>query len=188
MYDTIDKILIKIEKEIKGSFKYLDNRKTNYFLDLIISSKRIFLTGMGRSDLISQSFSMRLMQLGFNAYHVGDSTTPSISKGDILVAISGSGSTKTVQLIIEEAKKQKAKIILITNKKSLSEKTKNKKIDLFLEINAKNKKQYGKISIEPLGTLFEQSSLIYLDAMVILLMKRLNLNEKDLGKKHSNLE
>lgn len=188
MYDTIDEILIKIEKEIKSSFKYLDNKKTNKFLDLIILSKRIFLTGMGRSDLISQSFSMRLMQLGFNAYHVGDSTTPSISKDDILIAISGSGATKTVQLIIEEAKKNKAKVILITNKKSINEKLKIKKIDLFLEINAKNKKQYSKRSIEPLGTLFEQSSLIYLDAVVVLLMKRLKIDEKDLGKKHSNLE
>lgn len=184
----ISSIISKIQKELKHSLRNINTKKTDEFISLILKSKNIFVAGQGRSRLISESFAMRLMQIGQKTYSVWDSTTPAISEDDLLIVISGSGKTKLVNVIIEEAKKQKAKIILITTKKTAKEKVLIKNIDLFIEIDAKTKKQYNESSIEPLGTLFEQASLIYLDAIVIMLMKKLNLEEKDLGKKHANLE
>jgi len=184
----INSVINKIEKELKKSLKNINDKKTNNFIDLILKSKKTFVAGQGRSGLISESFAMRLMQIGQKTYSVWDSTTPAISKDDLLIVISGSGKTKMITVIIEEAKKNKAKIVLITAKKTPKEKAQIKNIDLFIEIDAKTKKEYNNSSIEPLGTLFEQASLIYLDAIVIILMKKLKIEEKDLGKKHANLE
>ena len=71
--------------------------------------------GAGRSGLVAKAFAMRLMHLGFQAFVVGETITPSLSKGDIMVIFSGSGRTKTVADIAETAKEIGAKICLITS-------------------------------------------------------------------------
>lgn len=188
MIKDIDDILERIEKEIKLALKDINETKTKQLLFEITKAKKVFVTGQGRSGLISESFAMRLMQMGTKTYCIGDSTTPAISKDDLLIAISGSGKTEITNMIIREADKAKAKVILITNKKTTQEKAKIKNTDLIIEINAKAKTDKHKKSIEPLGTLFEQASLLYLDAVIILIMERQNVKEKELGKRHANLE
>ena len=54
---------------------------------------RIFVAGAGRSGFVSRGFANRLMHLGYTAYFVGDTTTPPIQPGDLLVIGSGSGKT-----------------------------------------------------------------------------------------------
>lgn len=188
MSKTIDLVLERIQKEINLSLKGISETKTNQFIAEIFKAKKVFVTGQGRSGLMAESFAMRLMQLGIKTYHIGDSTTPAISKNDLLVAISGSGKTEITNMIIKEADKTKAKVVLITSKKSTQEKSEIKNTDLIIEINAKAKTDKNKKSITPLGTLFEQASLLYLDAVIILIMKAQNVKETELGKRHANLE
>lgn len=188
MNKDIDNVLERIITEIKVSLKDISEIKTNRFVKEILTSKKVFVTGQGRSGLMAESFAMRLMQMGVKTYHIGDSTTPAISKNDMLIAISGSGKTEITNMIIKEADKSKAKVILITNKKTTQEKAKIRNTDLIIEINAKAKTDKNKKSIEPLGTLFEQASLVYLDAVIVLLMKKQNIKETELGKRHANLE
>ncbi len=179
------KILLKlVEKEIKDVLDTINEKNTNKLISLIESKKNIFLTGQGRSGLVAEAFGMRLMQLGFNVYIAGEATTPSITKSDLLIAISGSGKTKITEDIVNEAKNKNTKIVLITaNKNSPIA----KKSALTIEINARTKTN-NKKSIEPLGSLFEQSAFIYLDSVIILLMKKTKKKEKYLRKKHANLE
>ena len=188
MKEKINNILKKIETEVKMSLKNISAKKSNCFVEHIIKSKRIFVTGAGRSGYVAEGFAMRLMQSGFKAYHIGDATTPSISKDDLLIAISGSGKTDTTNIYIKKAKQENAKTILITNKKNTKEKEKLKNIDLIIEINAKDKHTQNNKSIQPLASLFEQSSLLYLDAIIVLLMEKKHIKEKNIKKKHSNLE
>lgn len=58
-------------------------------------AKRLFVVGEGRSGFMAKSFAMRLMHLGANTYVVGETITPAIAEGDLLVAVSGSGLTTT---------------------------------------------------------------------------------------------
>ena len=39
---------------------------------------------------------MRLMHLGFNVYVVGETVTPAVETDDLLIVISGSGETKSI--------------------------------------------------------------------------------------------
>lgn len=80
--------------------------------DLEITAKRleqaprIFVIGEGRSGLMARAFAMRLMHLGAVSYVIGETITPAIAEGDVLVAISGSGRTHHVVWTAEKAKAQ----------------------------------------------------------------------------------
>ena len=125
------------------------------------------------------------MHLGLTVFVVGESTTPSIKKGDLLIAISGSGETDLTYEIVKNAKDAGSSVCLLTVNP-------NSRIanisDLIIEIKAKTKFGKGRKSIQPLGTLFEQSAQIYLDTCIILLMQKLKKSEESMRKKHTTLE
>ena len=57
---------------------------------------RVFVAGAGRSGLVLRMFAMRLMHFGPTVHVAGDTTTPAISSGDLLLVASGSGTTSGV--------------------------------------------------------------------------------------------
>ena len=61
-----------------------------------VQAKRIFVAGAGRSGFAARGFANRLMHLGLTVYFVGESATPSIGRGDLLVIGSGSGATASL--------------------------------------------------------------------------------------------
>src|SRR3954462_12449781 len=77
-------------------------------------AKRIFIIGEGRSGLMAKSFAMRLMHLGATVFVVGETITPSIEEGDLLVAISGSGTTKSVVWTAEKTKSFGCSVMALT--------------------------------------------------------------------------
>lgn len=177
----IRKILEKVSDELEDVFEKVNEKQTQEIVKEIQKSKRIFLTGSGRSGLVAEAFVMRLKQLGKNSYLVGKPKTPKIIKKDLLMVISGSGKTKATEKLVGGLKKSGAKIFLITsNKKSPIAKNSN----LVIEVKAKTKLGKRK-SIEPLGSLFEQATLVYLDSIVIILMKKLKRTEEFMKKRHS---
>lgn len=173
------KITKEIGSEIGKVLNKIDTKKTKKLTESILHTKSIFVTGQGRSGLIGKAFVMRLMQLGLKGYAVGEVVTPAIKHDDLLVVISGSGETPITLEIVKGAKKQKSKICVITaNKKSRIAKESSLVIEIPCKIDHK---------IEPLGSLFEQAALLYLDSVVIGLMKKLRKRSADLRKKHANL-
>jgi 6-phospho 3-hexuloisomerase len=83
---------------IKSSIESLDMKQVEKLIDKMLDSKdrKIFTVGMGRSGFVARAFALRLMNLGFNVYFLGETITPAAEKGDLLIAISGTGSTKMV--------------------------------------------------------------------------------------------
>ncbi len=53
-----------------------------------------------RSGLMMRVFAMRLMHMGFESHVVGETLTPAVEKGDLLVIGSGSGETCKVFMSI----------------------------------------------------------------------------------------
>jgi 6-phospho-3-hexuloisomerase len=80
----------------KKSIEDLDMNDVEKLIGLMIGSRdrRIFTVGMGRSGFVARAFALRLMNLGFNVYFLGETITPAAEKGDLLVAISGTGAHK----------------------------------------------------------------------------------------------
>jgi 6-phospho-3-hexuloisomerase len=176
----INDVLKQIEKELKDVLDKINIENTKKLINLIKKAKRIFLVGSGRSELVAQAFAMRLTQMNLQAEVVGLPTTPAAKKGDLLIAISGSGETDTTTEVVENAKEQRLTICSITASPDSSI---AKASDLVIELKTGTKE-----SIEPLGTLFEQSALLYLDAVIVRLMETAGIKEKKLRKRHASLE
>ena len=173
--------------EIHFVLEKIDERTYEEFLSSILNAKNIFVTGQGRSGLVSRTFAMRLTHIGLNAYCVGDATTPNIDKGDLLIACSSSGSTHITRYIAGLAKKSQAAIAAVTSHK---DSPLAGQADIIIELPVKevstNYKHSGSIQFR--STLFEQACLVYLDGVILSLVNKLNSSEKDMHKRHSNLE
>jgi len=158
---------------------------------------KILVMGAGRSGLVGRAFAMRLMHLGYNVYVLGDTIVPSIGKDDIVIAISGSGRTKLIVTAAEAAKKVGAKVIAIT---SYPDSPLGKLADIVVEIPGRTKIADTELDyfarqilgihepLAPLGTLFEDTALAFLDGVTVELMHRLGKTEDELRARHANIE
>ena len=152
----------------------------------LVDAERIFVIGEGRSGLAIRMAAMRLMHLGCQVYVVGETTTPSIRATDLLIACSGSGSTETVCAIAAKAKVIGAYLVGVTvNKQSLL----GQLADLAIELVAATKQDFNNgVSQQFAGSLFEQSTLLFFDALFYVLSQMLNKNTQLLLALHTNLE
>lgn len=168
------------------------------FIQVLDNAERVFLVGAGRSGLVCRFFAMRLMHLGKQVFMVGDVTTPSIQQGDILIAISGSGNTQSVVVMAEKARQAGAKIVSIGTIKPCPSQL-DKFTDLKIKLDRRSesinrgecRQQEGKElrqNITPLGTVFEISSLVYLESVIGHCIRRDETPETDMSCRHANLE
>jgi 6-phospho-3-hexuloisomerase len=188
--------ITEIVDNVQSVSDELDPKVIKEMTDLLESSKNVFLLGLGRSGLVAKAFAMRLMHLGIGVYVVGETITPAITNEDCLLAISGSGETSYIISTAQIAKKRGAKIIAVT---SYVDSTLGKQADLVVHVKGRTKidseKNYisrqinGKHqSLSPLGTLFEVTSLIFLDGLIAQLMVEMGKTEQDLKARHTVLE
>lgn len=174
-----------IIKELEQSADKISEYQISKMIQKIKSHKRIFVYGTGRSGLMLKALAMRLMQIGLDAYVVGETTTPSVEKGDLLIAASASGETGSVCMTAQSAKKQGADLIVIS---SAAESTLGKIQTPDIIIESATKFETSGSSVQPLGSLFEQMLLIVFDA-VILKMSREEAGSNDhMAKRHASLE
>ncbi|CAL27621.1 6-phospho-3-hexuloisomerase [Staphylococcus carnosus] len=170
--------------ELKNTLGHVKSEEVEQFENEVRDAKNIFTASKGRSGYVSNSFAMRLNQLGKASHVIGGASTPSIHKGDLFIVISGSGSTEHLRLLADKAKGEDAKVVLITTKPD----SKIGEIaDTVIELPAGTKFD-AEGSEQPLGSLFEQSAQIFLDAVVLDLMEIFNIDETAMQQNHANLE
>jgi 3-hexulose-6-phosphate synthase/6-phospho-3-hexuloisomerase len=150
---------------------------------MLDKAKRVFVSGAGRSGLVCRFFAMRLMHSGYDVSVVGEIVTPSIKKGDLLIIISGSGETEQLIAFTKKAREVGAKIVLITAK---SGSTIGDMADAVLQMGKPD--QYGKVVGMPMGTIFELSTLSFLEALVSHLIHEKGIAEEEMRTRHANLE
>lgn len=182
---------------IESAEEYLDETFIEEFENVIIEAENVFVTGAGRSGLAAKAFAMRLMHLGLSAYVVGETISPAINAEDCIIAISGSGETNTIVSAARIAKSRGSKVLAVT---SYPDSTLGKLSDGHLLVKGrmqqeKDDKNYMKrqihgnyTSLTPLGTAFELTTLVFLDAIVSELMEKMHQTESDLKARHTVLE
>jgi len=176
-----------ILKELNSVLGQIPEKQREGFINSILSADRVFFIGVGRVLLMSRAFAKRLIHLGVQSYIVGDTTTPGIKEGDLLIASSGSGETMTTVNIARLAKGYGAKIALIT---AHIRSTLGKMADCVVKIPCPTKLHLkGEYrSIQPMSNLFEQSLLIFFDCISIIIQEKLGIKEKQMWQVHANLE
>ena len=178
----------------------LDVNRVEKFVQMILDSKerKIFVVGVGRSGFVGRAFALRLMNLGFNVYFLGETITPAAGKEDLIIAISGSGTTKFALTASSTAKEIGAKVVAVTSypKSPLGDIA-----DLIMPIGGRTKLGWPKEedylarqllgereTLSPLGSIFENNCMVFLDSLVVELMYRLGKTEDELRKRHATIE
>jgi len=95
--------LATVVAEIAGVAAKVDRDSLAALADRIHAAPRVFVAGEGRSGLMGKAFAMRLMHLGLTVYAMGESITPAVRGGDLVVVISGSGTTAGAVRTAEQA-------------------------------------------------------------------------------------
>ena len=175
--------------ELRSVAEKTDPAQTARLAEAIRCARRIFAAGTGRSGLMIRSLAMRLMQIGYDVYVVGETTTPAIGAEDLLLIASGSGETGSLKTIAKRAKEIGSKLAVITIN---PESTVGSLADYVVRINtvtSKDSSLKGN-SIQPGASTFEQMVLLTGDALIIQLTSGQTLEEKNrlLMERHANLE
>jgi len=172
-------IIDKISSILDATDKSHDVRLT----EMLDNARRIFIAGAGRSKLVGNFFAMRLVHGGYDVSVVGEIVTPSIKNGDLLIIISGSGETEQLIAFTKSAQKVGAKIVLISAKSSS---TIGDMADAVFTVG--NPEQYGKVVGMPMGTVFELSTLVFLEAIISHIIHDKGIAEEVMRERHANLE
>ncbi len=157
----------------------VDPKVTAWAVGRILRSRRIFVFGAGRSGFIARCFTMRLKHLGMPIVRMSiDPTTPP-GKQDCAVIISGTGETPSSVDYANLAHGRGAPVIAITaHGDSSIARLGSRVVLLKLPQGAKQRR------LAPLGTVFEEAALVYLDGIVAVLMEELAQSEQDLRRRH----
>jgi 6-phospho-3-hexuloisomerase len=170
---------LAVGREIAQTLQHVDAGAFHRVVDVLRDERRRwFFSGQGRSGLVAEMASMRFMHLGRSAHFVGEATAPSIRAGDGLLLVSGSAETTISIHFAHVAKAEGAYIVLITREPSSAL---AKLADCVLLAPVARTAQFG-------GSLFEQTSLILLDAIVLELMRQIPDAPKTMLSRHTNLQ
>jgi 6-phospho-3-hexuloisomerase len=182
-------VVEKVVGEVADCVRQVSAESLTQAQTLIATAPRIFLAGAGRSGLCMKAFGMRLMHLGKTVYMVGEIPTPSIAAGNLLILGSGSGQTASLLVLAEKARRREAKILLFTTEATspLAALADHQVVipapSLMVVAPARTLQ-----SVQPMGTLFEQSLLIVCDSLILRLMQQMGVDAAQMAERHANLE
>lgn len=177
--DTKD-VLSKILTEISAQVSSINEEQLRQFKNAIIAAQHIFLAGTGRSGLMIGAFANRLMHLGLNVSLITEISKPKANVGDLLILGSSSGETKSLIAYANQAKALGVKIILFTtNGNSSLAKLADNIVAIPIKVLELN---------QPMGSTFEQLSLLTYDSIIYSLMTELQQTPELMKNRHANIE
>jgi len=183
-----------IMNNIKANIDHLDKnfKYTKKFIDLVhdglLNQRRFFLLASGRSAFILQCFATRLVHLGAEVHVVTNlASMPALRKKDILIVLSGSGTTGIVVSLLNNYVNtvKPYGIVTIT---SHPETVIGRIGDITIKLKGRTKRDkfVGDTAVlAPEGTMFEIAAFCYLDAIIAELAIKMGKTNRDLLKKHS---
>jgi len=166
--------------QIRSILEKVDQGVVEEIVDSIVAARTIFIYGAGRSGVVGKTFAVRLVQMGMDVHFVGDMTTPIVRKGDLTMIISNTGETMSAVQTANISRRLGSKVIGITSD-SLSKVSQASNVIVELKPRIDEKKAL----IAPLGTLFEDSAIIFFDCLVPLIMRRLGETEANMWQRHA---
>lgn len=122
--DDLDQIMKKMTSQnsqaVQNSTSLLNVHELQQAIDAILAARKILFFGVGSSGITAQDAKYRFMRLGFNVDagcdgHIIAMNASLVEKGDVVVGISSTGSTKDLVDAVRLAKQKGAYIICLTN-------------------------------------------------------------------------
>ncbi len=157
-----------------------DKETIEEIVKLLLSSDKVFIYGAGRSGLIGKAFAIRLVQLGLKVFFIGETTTPIVDDTDVAVIISNTGETMSAIQTANIIRRVGAKVIVMTSRRT-SKLAHAANLVVVLDPEPDDETA----SLAPLGTLFENSSLIFLDGIIAHIMEKRKETESKMRGRHA---
>ena len=169
-----------IGDRVTRALSTLDPTTVSRVVALLDSAPKIFTYGAGRSGIIARAFAMRLVQTGLTAFVIGESVTPIVHRGDVVVIFSNRGESQSSVQTANIVRREGAELVVITARG-------NSKLahaaSLLVHLPLPDDPERTRWA--PLGTLFESASLRLSDGLVAALMARRGETEESLRRRHA---
>ncbi len=182
--DTYKKTALLCIEEVRTVLDQVNEHELSAFAKALTEANRIFISGDGRSGLMGKAIAMRLMHANYIVFALGETITPSIKEGDLLVLISGSATGNAPSDLVHKAIKAGAQVSLVTANPDSKMGELCKSI-LFIPAATKQRKQHEPVTIQPLGNQFDQSVHLLLDSIIVKLTDK---QQDAMRARHANLE
>lgn len=165
----------------------LSDKTVEDFIHRILGARAIFFSAQGRSGFILRCFCMRLMHLGHQVYFCGETITPAIEPGDMLIVLSGSGETPSTLEAVKVAKRRKAFTFgIVGNIESRIALL----VDRYIHLpgTTKLRRDSEPHSLQMAGSLFEQAAFIFLEATILTLHQERVEGVNSFSPRHAVIE
>lgn len=194
LFQSMDVILQNLKENMDHLSKTKHFEHTKKFIDLVydglIKKRKFFLLASGRSAFILQCFATRLVHLGADVYMVTNlGSIPALSNNDILIVLSGSGTTSIVVSLLKNYVNT-AKPFGIVSITSHPETIIGRVGDITIRLKGRSKRDQVDLHddtaiLTPEGTMFEIAAFVYLDAIIAELAIKMGKTNTDMLKIHS---
>ena len=194
LFQSMDVILQNLQDNMDYLSKTKHFEHTRKFIDMVydglMKKRKFFLLASGRSAFILQCFATRLVHLGADVFMVTNlGSIPALSNSDILIVLSGSGTTSIVVSLLKNYVNT-AKPYGIISITSHPETIIGRVGDITIKLKGRTKRD--KIDLHddtailtPEGTMFEIAAFVYLDAIIAELTIKMGKTNADMLRKHS---
>jgi 6-phospho-3-hexuloisomerase len=185
--DSFAGLAIRALGDLSGVFERLAPDAEDAFVAAIVAAKRIAIYGAGREGLQMDGFAMRLAHMGRDVHLVGDMTTPPVGPGDLLIVSSGPGASNIGDALIRVARDAGAKVAVVTAQPNGRTPA---SADVVFHIPAQTmaNDRGGRLSVLPMGSLFETAQMILFEIVILKLRDRLGETAETMRARHTNLE
>ena len=171
---------LAVGREIAETLERVDAEAFHRFVDVFRDDgRRWFFSGQGRSGLVAQMAAMRFMHMGRPAHFVGEATAPSIRAGTVSASSRVPAAPRSPSISARIAK-DGGRQNRSRSPGSRKARLRNSPIASFTPLSNR-REQFG-------GSLFEQTSLILLDAIVLELMQAVPDPHGMMLRRHTNLQ
>lgn len=169
-----------IGSRVTEALEKLDPREVSRAAEMVHKAPNVFVYGAGRSGIIARALAMRFVQVGVTAYVIGESVTPIVRRGDLVIILSNAGESQSSVQTANIVRREGADLIVITARgtSKLAHAA-----TLLLQLHFPDDAERS--SLAPLGTLFESASLRFGDGLVAELMRIRGESEESLRQRHA---
>lgn len=118
--DSIDMLVEETVQALRDTGKFINREVLQLAVEALHQAKTIQIYGVAASAITGEYLHYRLLRLGKSAQLFGDMhraamNASTLKDGDLVIAISASGSTKDVMHVVKVAKKQNARVLMLSN-------------------------------------------------------------------------
>ncbi|MCQ1953302.1 SIS domain-containing protein [Arthrobacter sp. zg-Y238] len=178
----------EIVSELDATVARVSTDEVENTLNALMTANTIFVIGVGREGLAAKGFAMRLAHLGLRVHWAWDDTTPAVTADDALLMVNGPGNIGHLDYVFDRVREVGATTIVVS---ALAGARTPGMADVTLIVPATVYRGKGDLvpSMQPMGSLFEQATLLVFDTLILQLIERLGIHSyAELAPRHRNFE